>query len=67
VVVGAPIACPKVSDPTSAQIDEYHARYVAALRDLYETHRRLFHKLKRQGSHDDLVKRMRQMKSLRLN
>ena len=67
VVVGAPIACPKTHDPTSAQIDEYHARYVAALRDLYETHRRLFHKLKRQGSHDDLVKRMRQMKSLRLN
>ena len=67
VVVGAPIACPKTSDPTSAQIDEYHARYVAALRDLYETHRRLFHKLKRHGSHDDLVKRMRQMKSMRLN
>ena len=67
VVVGAPIACPKTSDPTSAQIDEYHARYVAALRDLYETHRRLFHKLKRHGSHDDLVKRMRQIKSMRLN
>jgi 2-acylglycerol O-acyltransferase 2 len=67
VVVGAPIKCPRTEEPTIRQIDEYHALYVAALRDLYDTHRRLFHKLKREGSHDDLTKRMRQMKSMRLN
>tara|TARA_B110000977_G_C11090354_1_gene496597 strand:- start:213 stop:1340 length:1128 start_codon:yes stop_codon:yes gene_type:complete len=67
VVIGAPIACPKTDQPSIKQIDEYHALYVAALRELYDTHRRLFHKLKREGSHDDLTKRMKQMKSMRLN
>jgi|TARA_B110000977_G_scaffold189378_1_gene258799 2-acylglycerol O-acyltransferase 2 len=41
--------------------------YVSALKDLYDTHRRLFHKLKREGSHEDLAKRMKQMKSMRVN
>lgn len=67
VVVGAPIRVPKIADPTNAQIDEYHALYVSALKDLYDTHRRLFHKLKREGSHEDLAKRMKQMKSMRVN
>jgi hypothetical protein len=49
VVVGHPIPCPKTAEPTQAQIDEYHHRYVTALKDLYDTHRRLFHKLKRWG------------------
>ena len=66
VVVGRPIPCPKVAEPTLRQVDEYHAKYIAALKDLYDTHRRLFHKLKREGSHDDLVKRMSKMKSMRL-
>ena len=37
------------------------------LKELYETHRRLFHKLKREGSTDDLVERMRKMKSMRVS
>lgn len=65
VVVGHPISCPKTPSPTQAQIDEYHARYVTALKDLYDTHRRLFHKLKRQGSQDDLVRRMGRMRSMK--
>ena len=30
---------PKVPSPTDAQVDEYHARYVAALRKLYDAHK----------------------------
>ena len=40
VVVGHPIACPQVDSPTQAQIDEYHLRYITALKQLYELHRR---------------------------
>ena len=65
VVVGHPIPCPKVEEPTQVQIDEYHRRYVAALKDLYETHRRLFHKLKREGSQDDLMRRIERMQSIK--
>ena len=67
VVVGAPIPCPRAEKPSQEQIDEYHAKYVNALKELYETHRRLFHKLKREGSTDDLVERMRKMKSMRVS
>ena len=65
VVVGHPIPCPKNPEPTQAQIDEYHTRYVTALKDLYDTHRRLFHKLKREGSHDDLQRRLVKMQSIK--
>jgi hypothetical protein len=40
VVFGHPITCPQADSPTQAQIDEYHLRYVTALKDLYELHRR---------------------------
>ena len=65
VVVGHPIPCPKTAEPTQKQIDDYHTRYVTALKDLYDTHRRLFHKLKREGSHDDLARRMGRMQSMK--
>ena len=65
VVVGHPITCPQTAEPTQLQIDEYHLRYVTALKELYDTHRRLFHKLKREGSHDDLARRMERMQSMK--
>ena len=58
---------PARGEAEPGQIDEYHAKYVNALKELYETHRRLFHKLKREGSNDDLVERMRKMKSMRVS
>mmetsp|Transcript_3187 Transcript_3187/g.7387 ORF Transcript_3187/g.7387 Transcript_3187/m.7387 type:complete len:502 (+) Transcript_3187:132-1637(+) len=64
VVVGHPIPCPLTAEPTQAQIDEYHLIYITALKELYELHRRLFHKLRREGSHDDLVRRTAQMRSM---
>ena len=65
VVVGHPIKCPKMAEPSVKQIDEYHQKYISALKELYDTHRRLFHKLKREGSEDDLAARMKRMQSLR--
>jgi 1-acyl-sn-glycerol-3-phosphate acyltransferase len=38
MVVGAPLAMPVIADPTAAQVDAHHARYVAALRALYDAH-----------------------------
>lgn len=55
VVVGQPIAVPRMSSPSSEIIDEYHKKYCDALKDLYETHRRAFHKLNRGHSSDDLL------------
>ena len=67
VVVGHPIPCPKIAEPTLRQIDEYHALYLSSLKELYDTHRRLFHKLKRGGSHDDLHARMSKMKEIKFS
>jgi len=55
VVVGKPIAVPKVQDPSPEAIDEYHKKYCDALKELYELHRRQFHKLNRGNSSDDLL------------
>ena len=38
IVVGAPLALPVLPNPTAAQLDVYHAQYVAALRALYDAH-----------------------------
>jgi hypothetical protein len=40
VVVGNPIPCPKIAEPTLRQIDEYHSLYLSSLKELYDTHRR---------------------------
>lgn len=55
VVVGHPIAVPRMASPSTEIIDEYHKKYCDALKDLYETHRRAFHKLNRGHSSDDLL------------
>jgi 2-acylglycerol O-acyltransferase 2 len=55
VVVGNPIAVPKVVDPSNEIIDKYHALYTESLKELYELHRRQFHRLNRGGSSDDLL------------
>jgi hypothetical protein len=39
IVYGAPIPVARVEAPTPEQVDELHARYVAALRALYNAHR----------------------------
>ena len=36
VVVGKPIPVPQIDDPSAEQIEEVHAKYVAALVQLYE-------------------------------
>jgi len=38
-VVGAPVEMEKLPDPTSAQIEDAHARYFKALEELFETHK----------------------------
>ncbi|OQR71673.1 2-acylglycerol O-acyltransferase 2-A-like [Tropilaelaps mercedesae] len=38
-VVGAPIHVDRVSNPSKEQVDELHAKYVAELIDLFETHK----------------------------
>ncbi|XP_021962460.1 2-acylglycerol O-acyltransferase 1 isoform X2 [Folsomia candida] len=41
-VVGEPIDVPKTADPTSADIDALHAKYVASLQKLFYTYRDLY-------------------------
>merc|ERR1712098_532704 len=38
VVIGQPISVNKVENPTNAEIEELHQKYVDALRKLYEDH-----------------------------
>ncbi|OQR72979.1 2-acylglycerol O-acyltransferase 2-like [Tropilaelaps mercedesae] len=38
-VVGAPIRVVQISNPSQEQVDELHAKYVLALKDLFETHK----------------------------
>ncbi len=38
IVVGAPLDVPASPNPTDAEVDALHARYVAALRGLYAAH-----------------------------
>jgi 1-acyl-sn-glycerol-3-phosphate acyltransferase len=42
VCLGEPVHCPKIDDPTQQQIDEYHAKLLAAYRDLFETHKEAY-------------------------
>lgn len=37
--VGAPIPVPKISEPTQADIDDMHTKYVKALLDLFYAHK----------------------------
>jgi len=37
--VGEPLQLPKTPEPSAAQVDEWHAKYVAALRELFDKHK----------------------------
>jgi len=37
--VGPPLQLPTIPEPTSAQVDEWHAHYIQALRELYDAHK----------------------------
>lgn len=39
VIVGDPIALPRVKDPSKDEVNLWHGRYVAALTKLYEQHK----------------------------
>ncbi len=41
VVVGAPIPVPRIEDPPPEVVDRFHARYVAAVQRLFESHKHL--------------------------
>ena len=38
-IVGVPIDCPKTSEPTDAQIDEYHSKYLNGLREIWDRYK----------------------------
>ena len=37
--VGAPLQLPKIAEPTAAEIDAWHKKYMAALRELFDEHK----------------------------
>jgi len=37
--LGEPLELPRIEEPTSEQVDEWHAKYVQALRDLFDKHK----------------------------
>jgi len=41
-VIGKPIKCPKVTNPSAELINEYHERYLQATRDIYEKYRNMY-------------------------
>lgn len=41
-VVGKPIECPLIENPTKEQIDEYHTKYMDAVQELYESYKNRF-------------------------
>jgi len=43
-VIGAPIHLPKIEKPEKSDIDKYHAIYLQSLKELYDTHKVIFHK-----------------------
>ena len=41
-VVGAPVQLPRVPEPTNEEVALWHGRYVAAVRELFDTHKARF-------------------------
>jgi len=39
ISVGSPIEVPKIANPTTEQIDEYHEKFMKHLVDLFESHK----------------------------
>jgi 1-acyl-sn-glycerol-3-phosphate acyltransferase len=46
-------------------VDKYHKEYVHALRNLYELHRKSFHRMKRTDSFEDFASRQKKMQPIR--
>ncbi|CCO20432.1 predicted protein [Bathycoccus prasinos] len=46
-------------------VDKYHKEYVNALRNLYELHRKSFHRMKRTDSFEDFASRQKKMQPIR--
>ena len=41
-IVGKPVACPKIANPSNEDVQSWHDKYVAALTELYEANRKEF-------------------------
>ncbi|CAN0038997.1 unnamed protein product [Phaeothamnion confervicola] len=41
-VWGTPVVLPRIAEPTAAEIDKFHAAYVAALVALFDRHKARF-------------------------
>jgi 2-acylglycerol O-acyltransferase 2 len=41
-IIGHPIPCPKIENPTPEQVDEFHQRYINELSSLYHQHKEKF-------------------------
>jgi len=69
VVFGKPLEIrekPYGNDPIPEDVvDKYHKAYVNALRDLYELHRKSFHRMKRSDSAEDFASRQKKMQPIR--
>ena len=69
VVFGKPLEIrekPYGNDPIPEDVvDKYHKEYVNALRDLYELHRKSFHRMKRSDSAEDFASRQKKMQPIR--
>jgi len=42
VALGEPVECPQIDEPTQEQIDEYHAKLLAAYKELFDTHKEAY-------------------------
>mmetsp|Transcript_22256 Transcript_22256/g.53917 ORF Transcript_22256/g.53917 Transcript_22256/m.53917 type:complete len:376 (+) Transcript_22256:27-1154(+) len=42
VCLGEPVQCPKIAEPTQAEIDLYHSRLLKAYEDLFEQHKEAY-------------------------
>ncbi len=49
-VTGPPLVLPKIASPTDGDVDEWHARYVSALKQLHDTYAPRFPVVKPDGS-----------------
>ena len=45
--VGTPLPCPRTESPTPELIDQYHARYMACLEQLYDKYKDVYAKDRR--------------------
>ena len=41
-VAGAPLVLPRIPQPTTADVETWHAAYITSLRDIFDTHKARF-------------------------